>query len=84
MYIVFIGVSSALILLITFILVSTIRQKVTTKDDEQNIEIALLKNQLSQINKDINNGITSESDQFNTLSISRKILKIYEKQHCEF
>ncbi len=83
MYWVFIGVSSAFIIPIAFILVLAICRKVNEKETEQNIEISFLKNQLMQINRDIKNGITSDSDQFNKLSISRNILKIYEKQHDE-
>tara|TARA_A100001011_G_C14272127_1_gene827445 strand:+ start:65 stop:1258 length:1194 start_codon:yes stop_codon:yes gene_type:complete len=83
MYWVFIGVSIAFILPITLFLVLAICRKVNEKEAEQNIEISFLKDQLMQINRDINNGITSDSDQFNKLSISRNILKIYKNEQKE-
>ena len=78
MYWSFIGLSGIFILPSTFFLLKTMFQKECSDNLNQDLEIALLKTQLAQINRDIKSGVSDKNDELNKITISRKILEFHQ------
>ena len=78
MYWLFIGLSAILILPAIIFVMKSMLNIGASEELETNLEIAFLKNQLLQINKNLESGISSKDDEFNRNSISRRILKLHQ------